>query len=185
VLGPTDADLIARVIGRDDRHAFAQLVRRHQSNVRGLLRRLTCGDLARADDLAQEAFLRAYRGIGSFRGGARFSSWIYRIAYNVFLSDAGRAGPAPGASERLDTDEGPPTGSPLLRHDLDQALAALPPVERLAVVLSYKIGATHEEIAVVLGCPLGTAKSHVLRARERMRYRLSDWNDETRDATHG
>ena len=180
--GPSDSELIARVIGGDDRHAFAQLVRRHQSNVRSLLRRLTGGDLARADDLAQESFLRAYRGLSGFRGGARFSSWLYRIAYNVFLSDPVR----PGRGERSGGEEGDrPAGSAMLRHDLDQALLALGPVERLAVVLSYQVGATHEEIASILGCPLGTAKTHVLRARERLRAFLSDWSDEGRHVTNG
>ena len=181
-MGPSDPELIARVVADDDRHAFAQLIRRHQSAVRSLLRRLTCGDGARADDLAQEAFLRAYRGLGGFRGGARFSSWLYRIAYNVFLSDSGR-GPSgwwPTAAAAAGT-----TTPPGLRHDLDQGLRTLSEPERLAVVLSYKEGATHEEIASVLGCPLGTAKSHVLRGRQRLREYLSDWSDGGRNATHG
>jgi RNA polymerase sigma-70 factor (ECF subfamily) len=83
---PTDAELITRVLVRDDRRAFGELVARHQSAVRGLLRRLTGGDLAQADDLAQETFLRAYRGLRGYRGGAKFSSWLYRIACNVFFS---------------------------------------------------------------------------------------------------
>jgi RNA polymerase sigma-70 factor (ECF subfamily) len=83
-----DADLVARVLLDDDHHAFAELVRNHQSAVRGLLRNLTRGDAATADDLAQEAFLRAYKNIRSFRGEAKFSTWLYRIAYNCFREDA-------------------------------------------------------------------------------------------------
>ena len=86
----TDADLIARVLGDDDQHAFGELVRRHQSSVRGLLRQLTRTDIALADDLAQETFLRAYKNIRSFRGEAQFSTWLYRIAYNCFREDARR-----------------------------------------------------------------------------------------------
>ena len=86
----TDADLIARVLADDDQHAFGELVRRHQSSVRGLLRQLTRTDIALADDLSQEAFLRAYKNIRSFRGEARFSTWLYRIAYNCFREDARR-----------------------------------------------------------------------------------------------
>ncbi len=86
----TDADLVARVLVDDDQHAFGELVRRHQSTVRGLLRQLTRTDLALADDLSQETFLRAYRNIRSFRGEARFSTWLYRIAYNSFREDARR-----------------------------------------------------------------------------------------------
>ena len=80
-----DADLVARVLVKDDHHAFAELVRNHQSAIRGLLRQLTRGDLALADDLAQETFLRAYKNIRNFRGEAKFSTWLYRIGYNLSL----------------------------------------------------------------------------------------------------
>src|SRR4051812_48115219 len=84
----TDAELIARVVVQDDRHAFSELVRRYQSTVRATLRRLTSGNDALADDLAQETFLLAYRNLRSFRHEARFSTWLYRIATNAFLADA-------------------------------------------------------------------------------------------------
>ena len=139
-----------------------------------LLRRLTCGDLARADDLAQDAFLRAYRGLGGFRGGARFSSWLYRIAYNVFLSDSG-AGHGASADRRRRRRRPPRRLACATISTRDCRRCSEP--ERLAVVLSYKEGATHEEIASVLGCPLGTAKSHVLRGRQRLREYLGAWSD--------
>jgi RNA polymerase sigma-70 factor (ECF subfamily) len=80
---PSDSDeaLVARVLSTDDRRAFAELVRRHQSALRTLLRRLCSGDDARADDLAQEAFLAAYRRLATFRGEARFGTWLHRLAY--------------------------------------------------------------------------------------------------------
>ena len=84
----TDAELIARVVVRDDRHAFSELVRRHQSAVRTTLRRLTAGNHALADDLAQETFLLAFRNLRSFRQEAKFSTWLYRIATNAYLADA-------------------------------------------------------------------------------------------------
>ncbi|HEX8678919.1 MAG TPA: sigma-70 family RNA polymerase sigma factor, partial [Chthoniobacterales bacterium] len=84
----TDADLLARVLLHEDQNAFSELVRRHQSAVRGLLRQLTRSDLALADDLAQETFIRAYKNIRSFRGEAKFSTWLYRIAYNCFREEA-------------------------------------------------------------------------------------------------
>ncbi len=84
----SDAQLIARAVVQDDRHAFGELVRRHQSAVRSTLRRLNGGNIAQADDLAQETFLLAYRNLKSFRQEAKFSTWLYRIAYNVFLADA-------------------------------------------------------------------------------------------------
>src|SRR5499425_3483049 len=84
----SDAQLIARVLVQDDRHAFSELVRRHQSTVRACLRKFTTGNAALADDLAQETFLLAYRNLKSFRQEAKFSTWLYRIAYNAFLADA-------------------------------------------------------------------------------------------------
>ncbi|MBK6393749.1 MAG: sigma-70 family RNA polymerase sigma factor [Betaproteobacteria bacterium] len=84
----TDAELIARAVVGDDRHAYAELVRRHQSAVRACLRRLTAGNHALADDLAQETFVLAWRNLKSFRQEARFSTWLYRIATNCWLADA-------------------------------------------------------------------------------------------------
>lgn len=177
---PGDAELIARVVERDDRHAFTTLVRRHQSLVRNVLRRLTAGDAALADDLAQETFLRAYRGLRRFRGGAKFSSWLYRIAYNVFLSSRARtlATEVAEASEVGDD----PAGEAAMRHDVDRAMTALKPEERMALTLAYWQGASHEEVAEVLGCPLGTAKSHITRGKEKLRRRLKVWASGAHDA---
>jgi RNA polymerase sigma factor (sigma-70 family) len=121
--------------------------------------------------------LRAYRGLPGFRGGAQFSSWLYRIATNVFLSDAARTAPRPDPGV-LDPPSAASSHMAFLRHDLDRALARLAPEERLAVVLSYEVGASHEEIATFLGCPLGTAKSHVQRGRQRLSAYLGAWNEE-------
>src|SRR5207244_12864598 len=84
----SDAQLIARCVVGDDRHAFAELVRRHQSAVRACLRKLTSGNIALADDLAQETFIQAWRNLKSFRQEARFSTWLYRIATNCWLMPA-------------------------------------------------------------------------------------------------
>ncbi len=166
----SDATLVARVVADDDRAAFAVLVNRHQGAVRGLLRRLCAGDAAAADDLAQETFVRAFRGLARFRGGARLSTWLHRIAYNVFLNDRARAqAPAP-----LPPDQGR-ADDPELRHDLEQAMAALRPAEVAALTLSYVHRCPHEEIAEVLGCPVGTVKTHIARGKERLRARLGDW----------
>jgi RNA polymerase sigma factor (sigma-70 family) len=173
---PSDTELITRVLVRDDRHAFGVLVSRHQSAVRGLLRRLTGGDLAQADDLAQETFLRAYRGLRGYRGGAKFSSWLYRIACNVFFSrDRGSRLAAP---EPLELEAGSPDvslpDSLLERYDLERALGSLKPRERAALVLTYANELTHEEAAVILDCPLGTLKTHVARAKEKLRRQLEE-----------
>jgi RNA polymerase sigma factor (sigma-70 family) len=172
----TDADLVARVLVDDDQHAFGELVRRHQSPVRGLLRQLTRTDVALADDLAQQTFLRAYKNIRSFRGEARFSTWLYRIAYNCFREDARRRKELVGIDEeRLQTQHDPQTANPALRHDLMRALSLLPLNERSAVLLCCQNGLSHDEAARVLEIPLGTVKTNVLRGREKLKRMLADW----------
>ena len=172
----TDADLVARVLVDDDQHAFGELVRRHQSTVRGLLRQLTRTDVALADDLAQQAFLRAYKNIRSFRGEARFSTWLYRIAYNCFREDARRRKELVGIDEeQLQTQHDPQIANPALRHDLMRALSLLPLNERSAVLLCCQNGLSHDEAARVLDVPLGTVKTNVLRGREKLKRMLADW----------
>lgn len=172
----TDADLVARVLLDDDHHAFAELVRNHQSSVRGLLRNLTRTDVALADDLAQETFLRVYKNLRSFRGEARFSTWLYRIAYNVFRENARKRKELVGIDEeRLQAEVDPQTTDPGLRHDLMNALANLPLHERTAVTLCCQNGLSHDEAARVLDIPLGTVKTNVLRGREKLKKMLAAW----------
>ena len=194
--GPPDAALIARVLAGSDRHAFAVLVRRHQSTVRALLRRLTGGDDALADDLAQETFVQAWRKLEHFRGDARFGTWLYRIAYNAFLMHARarkpeeshdeleqQAGPAPALVAGTDDADGAADGvgrSPDeavadMQIDLRRAMARLSPAERAALVQCYYLDRSHEEAAYVLDCPVGTVKSHLLRARQKLKLSLQSW----------
>ena len=172
----TDGDLIARVLVDDDQHAFGELVRRHQSSVRGLLRQLTRTDIALADDLAQETFLRAYKNIRSFRGEARFSTWLYRIAYNCFRENARRRKELVGINEeQLQSEHDHQMADPALRHDLMYALSLLPLHERSAVLLCCQNGLSHEEATRVLDIPLGTVKTNVLRGREKLKRTLVAW----------
>ena len=169
----SDADLVACVVRLDDRDAFAELVRRHQSPVRQLLRRLTGGDTSLADDLAQETFVRVYRKLGSWRGDAKFSSWLYRVTYNVFASDhAKRARRATDAVADVPDREPRPAQDGALRTDLETAMMRLPAAERAALVLVCVHGLTHEEAASVLGCPVGTVKTHVHRGKMSLREML-------------
>jgi len=171
-----DADLVARVLLDDDHHAFAELVRNHQSAVRGLLRQLTRSDFALADDLAQETFLRAYKNIRSFRGEAKFSTWLYRIAYNCFREDARKRKELVGIDESLlEAEQDPQTVDPALKHDLMHALQLLPLPERSAILLCCQNGLSHDEAARVLDIPLGTVKTNVLRGREKLKKTLAAW----------
>jgi RNA polymerase sigma-70 factor (ECF subfamily) len=175
----SDADLIARVLLADDRHAFRELVRRHQSVTRALLRRLT-QNAAAADDLAQETFLRAYRGLRGYRGNSRFSTWIGGIAYRVFLTQSlrGRVDVVLGQPGQVDERYQPsPAGLADLRHDLRRAMSVLGPDERVALCLAYGSDSTHEEIAEILGWPLGTVKTRILRAKEKLRGELGGWEE--------
>jgi RNA polymerase sigma-70 factor (ECF subfamily) len=183
----TDAELIARAVANDERHAYAELVRRHQSAVRACLRRLTAGNHALADDLAQETFILAWRNLASFRQEARFSTWLYRIATNCWLADARKRKEAllGDADERVadddDADAGPGAATPdasrgtALKIDMERALALLSEGERAAIVACYYNDLSHEEAAFVLGCPIGTVKTHVLRGKQKLKRALEAW----------
>jgi RNA polymerase sigma-70 factor, ECF subfamily len=173
-----DADLILAVQSRDDRRAFAELVTRHQSQVRAVLRRLTRGDTMLADDLAQETFVLAWRNIAKFRFEARFSTWLYRIAFNAWQSEARKR-----REVLMDLDDdapppGPDTSSELpdiaSRVDLERAMALLSDGERAALAACYYADLSHEEAARALDMPVGTVKTHILRAKAKLRARLAD-----------
>ena len=170
----SDADLLTRVLVDDDQHAFGELVRRHQSPVRGLLRQLTRADVELADDLAQETFIRAYKNIRNFRGEAKFSTWLYRIAYNVFRDQARKRKELVGIGEaQWQSAADPQAADPGLRQDLMSALNSLPLHERSAIVLCCQNGLSHDEAARVLEIPLGTVKTNVLRGREKLKKILA------------
>lgn len=182
----TDAQLIARALVASDRHAFAELVKRHQSTVRATLRKLTAGNHALADDLAQETFVLAWRNLASFRQEARFSTWLYRIATNCWLADA-RKRKEELLGDRQDDladedDDAMPHVTDMhadhargtsLKVDLERAMAVLSDAERAAIVQCYHNDLTHEEAAYVLGCPVGTVKTHVLRGKQKLKAALA------------
>src|SRR4029079_7534761 len=143
----SDAQLIARALVGDDRHAFAELVRRHQSSVRACLRKLTAGNHALADDLSQETFVLAWRNLKSFRQEARFSTWLYRIATNCWLADARKrkeellgdraqdvADEDEDAMRHIDDPHGDHARGSSLKLDLERAMAVLSEAERAAIV---------------------------------------------------
>lgn len=183
-----DASLIARVVASDDRHAFSMWVRRHHAPVRSFLRRLCAGDDALADDLAQEAFLKAYQSLASFAGAGSSVSWVLAIAWRVFLDEKRRVRhareqvglPEPSVSAAPPQSEasGPHhrsarTTARDAARDIERAMAVLSEEQRAALTLCYQWGLTHEEAADVMACPVGTVKSHVLRGKERLRRELA------------
>lgn len=152
-------------------------MRTHQSLVRAQLRHLTGGQWALADDLAQETFLRAWRGMPRFRGESRFGTWLYRIAYNTYLMHrrANRISTedeAPGSPD--DAAALPPSIDGAQRGELQRALQSLSPSERAAIVHCYYLELSHAEAASVLGWPLGTVKSHIRRGLDKLRHQLGE-----------
>jgi RNA polymerase sigma-70 factor (ECF subfamily) len=173
---PEDAALIRAVQASDDRGAFGELVRRHQSTVRTVLRRLTRGDAGLADDLAQETFVLAWRNIRHFRFEARFSTWLYRIAINAWRSEARRKRDLPldlDDNELVAEDTAEDAPDIVARMDLERALATLSDGERAAIAACYYADLSHEEAAQALGIPVGTVKTHVLRGKAKLRARLA------------
>lgn len=169
------ARLVLRVATLDDHEAFAEIVRTYQGPVRRFLARLTSRPDA-ADDLAQDTFVKAYRHIGSYRGEGRFASWLLRIAYQEFVTGVRRRAPIELALDDGPTDKG--TGDRLVAAlTIARAMAALRPDERAAIDLHYREELTHAEVAGVLGLPLGTVKSLILRGRARLKSVLTRVHD--------
>jgi RNA polymerase sigma-70 factor (ECF subfamily) len=151
----------------EDLAAFAALVRANEPSLRGYMRRLSGEE---ADDLAQEAFLAAWRSIGHWRGEGSFAGWLRQIGTRRFLDRQRKAGPKHFAE--LDPHLAAPADAADERLSVNQALAALPPRERAAALLVYAEGHSHQEAAQILGLPLGTLKSIVARARSALARQL-------------
>ena len=167
--------LVVGLARAGDRDAFAELVRRRQSWIRSLMRR-ACGDMTLADDLAQQVFLQAWRSIGQLRNPGGFGGWLRRLAINIWLQHLRRQGVRPEVELQCEPEARPSTDTGTA-IDLDRALASLAPAVRLCIVLSYREGMSHEEIAQEMALPLGTVKSHLRRGTERLRQQLSDYRE--------
>lgn len=170
-----DRALVARALLGHDPRAFEQLVRRHQGLVRAQLRRLLHGDAAAADDLAQETFVLAWRKLDQFRGEARFSTWLYRIAYACFLQARRKRAWA-------DDDDGDVAGhlpAPLpaldLQMDVERAMQRLSNAERTVLLHCVQLGLSHDEASYVLAMPLGTVKTHATRGKAKLNALLAAW----------
>lgn len=180
----SDAGLIARVMTQRDQHAFRQLVLRYQSPVRRWARRLCDGNEAAADDLAQEVFIKVYRSLHTYRGQARFSTWLYRIAFNLAASQKRLARERwtnvdlDDVADEVDALQGRSCSDPAeARRDLDGAMARLSQPQQWALRLNLEEELTQEEVAEVMGIPLGTVKTHLLRGKQALRTHLSSWQE--------
>ena len=191
-----DRALVERVQGGDKR-AFDLLVRKYQHKLIGLISRYVRSH-AECEDIAQESFIRAWRAIGSFRGDSAFYTWLYKIAVNTaknHLVALGRRPPADdidaedavflSGAERMQDNATPERE--LMRQEIEHSVfstvQALPEELRAAITLREVDGLSYEEIAEAMGCPIGTVRSRIFRAREaideKLRPLLSDREDQT------
>jgi RNA polymerase sigma-70 factor (ECF subfamily) len=170
-----DADL-ARRAAEGDLRAFEALYRAHAGRIHGAMRRLCGGVEARAQELTQDAFVRAWEKLAGFRFESRFGTWLYRLAVNVALMDLrARRG---GEDQESELDEAvltlPAPRAGEHRIDLERGVAALPPRARAVLVLHDVEGWTHEEIGAELGIAAGTSKATLHRARTLLRRALGE-----------
>jgi RNA polymerase sigma-70 factor (ECF subfamily) len=158
-----------------DEHAFQELVDRYKDLVFALIAR-TVQDRSRAEDLAQDVFLRIHRGLPYFRGEARLSTWIYRIVANVCVQEHGRgSGGVSLDDERTRQTAVAPDrqfGDLELRDRLEKAIARLPANYRLVIAAHYLQGVQYERLAEALQLPLGTVKTQLYRAKQQLRRML-------------
>jgi RNA polymerase sigma-70 factor (ECF subfamily) len=178
----SDEELVAQVVAAGDTVAFETLVLRHQSKVRNWLRQLT-RDPARADDLAQDTFIRAWQRLRTFQGRGKFASWVMKIAFNCFLQ--ARRKPDYGPAVELPERHGDVVVPFLESPDVEKMLAMLAPDERHVMILCYAHGMSHGDVSEVLDLPLGTVKSHAQRAKAKIRERFRIEAPETRRARRG
>jgi len=178
--------LLVERVQKGDKHAFDLLINKYQHRIVSLVARYT-NDPAEALDVAQEAFIKAYRAIGKFRGDSAFYTWLYRIAINTaknWLVAQKRRPPASDIdavdAEQYDMDSrlkerGTPENE-LLREEIKQTvygtIAELPEDLRTAIVLREMEGMSYEEIATTMECPIGTVRSRIFRAREAIDEQL-------------
>jgi len=179
----SEAKLIER-IRKGDQRAFAELVDRYKVMVFNMAYRIL-RHREEAEDIAQEAFVHVYHALKNFRGEAKFSTWLYRIVYNLCLSHlARRDGQKTVSWERLET-EGFEGDLPPAQEDPEQILAAkdfnqrvralvatLPPHYRAVLTLYHLQGFSYREIAEITGMPMGTVKTHLFRAKALLREKV-------------
>ena len=163
-----DLSLVSQVAGLHDKAAFNELVRKYQSPIRRFFLHQTLGDEQLSDDLAQDTFIKAYTNIHQFKGTAAFSTWLYRIAYNVLYDHHRRQRPTtdtdcPAVANRCaaNSEQG-------MKMDVYGALARLADKERTCVTLQLVDGYPIERIAEITGMAVGTVKSHIFRGKQKL-----------------
>lgn len=169
---------LARCAAMADVSAFEQLYRRHYRRVHGVIVRLVGQAGARAEDLTQEAFVRAWQALPAFRFESAVSTWLHRLAVNTALMELRSRRSRPWQEDDDDALESVATpdtaGHAVLGRDLERAVTSLPPRARAVLVLHDVEGWKHEEIAAELGMAVGSSKAQLHRARSLLRARIGE-----------
>ena len=160
------------MVASQDATAFGELIRRHQSQVRNFLRKLT-RDETLADDLAQDCFLHVWDKIHTYSGSGSFIGWVLKVAYTTFLQSKRKSKRyheiLEQAGQEADRTQVTGQSAPETELDLDTLLAALNEQERAIMIFSYACGLSHREISEATDLPAGTVKSIIHRAKEKIR----------------
>ena len=182
----TDQQLVQRA-QRGDLRAFDLLVLKYQGRIAALVARYV-SDAGEVEDVTQEAFIKAYRALGKFRGDSAFYTWLYRIAANAAKNHLVAKRRRPGADATIEDAEGFDEGGVLsesaspealvmgveLAEVVESAMNGLPDELRAALMLREFEGLSYDDIADVLGCPVGTVRSRIFRAREAIDQRVKE-----------
>ena len=182
----TDQQLVQRA-QRGDLRAFDLLVLKYQGRIAALVSRYV-SDAGEVEDVTQEAFIKAYRALGKFRGDSAFYTWLYRIAANAAKNHLVAKGRRPRADATIEDAEGFDEGGMLsesaspealamggeLAEVVESAMNELPDELRAALMLREFEGLSYDDIADVLGCPVGTVRSRIFRAREAIDQRVKE-----------
>ena len=172
--------LLARTVTLDDRRAFGEVVQAYSDSLRGFLLSLTQGDVALADDLSQDCFIKAYLSLHSLRGLTRFKTWLFRIAYNEFISHKRRqhthellSDKAGASADDIADDTG--DDPPITADNLADAIAELSDAQRAVVRLYYFEDFSVARIAGITGMTQTNVKSHLHRARQKLAVLLEKY----------
>lgn len=164
-----ELSLVAQVVVLKNKRAFEPLVQKYQSPVRRFFLHLTCGDSELSDDLAQDTFIKAYTNLASFRNLSSFSTWLYRIAYNVFYDYIrSRKETADLDTKEIDAINCTEPTNVGQQMDIYQSLKTLKEAERTCITLFYMEDVSIDKIAGITGMPAGTVKSHLSRGKEKL-----------------
>lgn len=163
-----DISLVTQVAVFHNKKAFDQLVRKYQSPVRRFFLNQTLGDEQLSDDLAQDTFIKAYVNITKFKGLSSFSTWLFRIAYNVHYDYIRSLHQTDDIDTSAAIRQSSASGDENLKMDLYKALSLLKPDERTCITLQLIDGQPVEKIAEITGIPANTVKSHLKRGKDKM-----------------